>query len=175
MKETIKDLIERQSCRSYSDRPVEEEKLLEILKAGSYAPTGRNKQSPVIVSVEDKETRDLLSKMNREIMGSDSDPFYGAPAVLVVLADKKVPTYLYDGALVMGNLLNAANALGVDSCWIHRAKEEFESPEGKKLLEKWGLPEDLEGIGHCVLGYRREALPQRAPRKEGYIRRVKER
>lgn len=173
MRETIQDLIERQSCRSYSDRPVEEEKLLEILKAGTFAPTGRNKQSPVIVAVEEQATRDLLSKMNRKIMDSDTDPFYGAPTVLVVLADPRVPTYLYDGALVMGNLLNAAHALGVDSCWIHRAREEFESPEGKALLQKWGLPEDLEGIGHCILGYRREALPERPPRKEGYVLRVK--
>ena len=173
MRETIQDLIERQSCRSYSDRPVEEEKLLEILKAGTFAPTGRNKQSPVIVAVEEQATRDLLSEMNRKIMGSDTDPFYGAPTVLVVLADPRVPTYLYDGALVMGNLLNAAHALGVDSCWIHRAREEFESPEGKALLQKWGLPEDLEGIGHCILGYRREALQGRPPRKEGYVLRVK--
>ena len=173
MKETIKDLASRRSCRGYTARPVEEETLLEILKAGTYAPTGRNRQSPVIVAVEDKETRDLLSKMNAEIMGAQSDPFYGAPTVLVVLADPGVPTYLYDGALVMGNLLNAAHALGVDSCWIHRAKEEFASQEGKKLLEKWGLPTDLEGIGHCVLGYRATDLPEASPRKEGYVVRVK--
>ncbi|MBQ8911358.1 MAG: nitroreductase [Clostridia bacterium] len=173
MNETIKNLTERRSCRSYSDRPVGEETLLEILKAGTFAPTGRNRQSPVIVAVEDKETRDLLSKMNREIMGSDTDPFYGAPVVLVVLADPKVPTYLYDGSLVMGNLLNAAHALGVDSCWIHRAREEFDSPEGRALLEKWGLPAGLEGIGHCILGYRKEDLPPASARKEGYIVRVK--
>ena len=173
MNHTINDLVSRRSCRAYSERAVEEEKLLEILKAGSYAPTGRNKQSPVIVAVEDGATRDLLSKMNAEIMGSATDPFYGAPTVLIVLADPSVPTYLYDGALVMGNLLNAANALGVDSCWIHRAKEEFESEEGKALLAKWGLPTDLEGIGHCILGYRQADLPAPAPRKEGYVVRVK--
>ena len=173
MNATINDLISRRSCRAYSEKAVEEEKLAEILKAGTYAPTGRNKQSPVIVAVEDKATRDLLSKMNKEIMGSDTDPFYGAPTVLIVLADPAVPTYLYDGALVMGNLLNAANALGVDSCWIHRAREEFESKEGKALLKKWGLPEGLAGIGHCILGYRKPALPAPAPRKENYVVRVK--
>lgn len=173
MNATINDLVTRRSCRAYSERRVEEEKLLEILKAGSYAPTGRNKQSPVIVAVEDKATRDLLSKMNAQIMGSNTDPFYGAPTVLIVLADPSVPTYLYDGALVMGNLLNAAHALGVDSCWIHRAKEEFASEEGKALLKKWGLPENLEGIGHCILGYRFADLPAPAPRKENYVIRVK--
>ncbi len=106
---------------------------------------------------KDKETIKQLSKMNAEIMGSDTDPFYGAQTVVIVLADKNIPTYLYDGSLVMGNLMNAAEAIGVESCWIHRAKEEFESEEGKAVLKKWGIDGDYEGIGHCVLGYGEKA------------------
>ena len=110
--------------------------------------------------------------MNAEIMGSKADPFYGAPVVLVVLADKNKPTHVYDGSLVMGNLMLAAHAVGVDSCWIHRAKEEFESAEGKELLKEWGLPENLVGIGHCILGYRACEYPEAKKRKADYIVRV---
>ena len=137
MNETLKNLIERRSCRSFKSDPIPEETLNKILQAGIFAPTGMGKQSPIMIAVTDKETRDKLSRMNAAVMGAKSDPFYGAPVVIVVLANKAVGTYLYDGSLVIGNLLNAAHALGVGSCWIHRAKEEFESEEGKELLKKW--------------------------------------
>lgn len=170
MTDEIKIFKTRRSCRRFDGRQITDEELNTILEAGIYAPTGMGRQSPIIVAVQDKETISYLSKMNAVIMGSDSDPFYGAPTVLIVLADKNMPTYLYDGALVMGNLMNAAEAVGVQSCWIHRAKEEFESDEGKALLEKWGLKGDYEGIGHCVLGYGEKAPVK--PRKENYIYKV---
>ena len=170
MNETIQNLIERRAIRKYKSQLPDEQVLSEILTAGIYAPTGMGQQSPIIITVTDRETRDLLSHMNAEIMGISSDPFYGAPVVMVVLADKKRPTYLYDGSLVMGNLMNAAHALGLGSCWIHRAKEEFESPEGKALLKKWGIEGNYEGIGHCILGYpEEEALPKAKPRKDDYL------
>ncbi len=173
MKETLRDLKERRSCRAYLPEQIGEEELNAILEAGTYAPTGMGRQSPVIVAVQDPETRDALSRMNAAVMGRDGDPFYGAPTVVVVLADPGIGTYLYDGALVMGNLLNAAQAVGVDSCYIFRAKEVFETAEGKALLRKWAIPERYVGIGNCILGYgapggKKEA----APRKEGYIVRV---
>lgn len=139
-----------------------------------YAPTGRGAQSPVIVAVTNKAVRDRLSEMNAEVLGASADPFYGAPVVLVVLADKSRPTYLYDGSLVMGNLMNAAHAVGLGSCWIHRAKEVFASAEGKALLKEWGIDGDYEGIGHCVLGYPVEGQPQEAkPRKADYVKWVR--
>ena len=125
-----------------------------------------------MIAITDRETRDRLSAMNAAVMGMGDDPFYGAPAVIVVLADKRVPTYLYDGSLVMGNLMNAAHALGIGSCWIHRAKEEFESEEGKALLKKLGIEGDYEGIGHCILGYEAEPGKPAVPRKESYIYRI---
>lgn len=127
--EIIKSMIERRSIRSYKSDAVPEELIDEILTAGTYAPTGRNKQAPIIIAVTDKALRDRISRINAAVMGSDSDPFYGAPVVLIVLADKTVPTYIYDGSLVMGNLLGAAHAVGLGACWIHRAKETFESDE----------------------------------------------
>ena len=130
------------------------------------------KQSPVIVVVQKPELIAKLSKMNAAVMGTTSDPFYGAPTVLIVLADPERGTYVEDGSLVMGNLMLAAHAVGVDSCWIHRAKEEFESAEGKELLKEWGLPENLVGIGHCILGYRDCEYPEAKKRKADYIVRV---
>lgn len=172
MNEVVKSLMERRSVRQYTDRQVEPEVLDQILQAGTYAATGMGKQSPRIVAVQDPETVRLLSKMNAAVMGADKDPFYGAPTVVIVLADKTVVTYLYDGSLVMGNLMNAAHALGVSSCWIHRAKEEFESEEGKALLKKWGIEGDYEGIGHCILGYAAAPAAAPAPRKDNYVVKV---
>ncbi len=125
MAETLTTLKTRRSCRAYKPDRVEEDKLNAIIEAGTYAATGMGKQSPIIIVVENKEIRDKLSKMNAKIMGMDIDPFYGAPELLIVLANKEIPTYVYDGSLVMGNMMNAAADLGVASCWIHRAKEEF--------------------------------------------------
>ena len=170
MASTLEDLKNRRSCRSYQPRQITEEELQQVLEAGTYAPTGRGAQAPIIVVVQDKETIAALSRQNAAIMGNpEADPFYGAPTVLIVLADKSRPTYLYDGSCVMDNLLNAAQAVGLGACWIHRAKEEFESEEGKALLKRWGIQGDYEGIGHCVLGYRADAIPAPAPRKENYV------
>ena len=143
--------------------------LSHVIEAGVYAPTGMNRQSPIIVAVTNRELRDKLSAMNAKIMGTDSDPFYGAPVVLVVLADRSMPTYVYDGSLVMGNLMNAAHEQGLGSCWIHRAKEEFDSPEGKQILADLGIEGDYEGIGHCILGYTEGLEPEPKPRKENYV------
>ncbi len=172
MNEVLKSLTERRSCRKYRPDPVPGEILDRILEAGTFAPTGMGKQSPIMIAVTDRETRDRLSRMNAAVMGSENDPFYGAPAVIVVLADRRIGTYLYDGSLVMGNLLNAAHALGLGSCWIHRAKEEFDSEEGKALLRSLGIEGDYEGIGHCILGYADGPCRPAAGRKETYIYRV---
>ncbi len=171
--EIIKALRERRSVKKYKDVPLEEEKLDAILEAATFSPTGRNLQSPIMVVVRDAETRETLRRMNAEIMGNpDADPFYGAPVIVIVLADRNVHTYIEDGSLVMGNLMNAAYALGVDSCWIHRARQEFESEEGKALLKKWGIEGDYAGIGHCILGYRDCEYPAVRPRKKNYIYKV---
>lgn len=172
MTKTVQDMIERRSIRKYKPDQVSEEQLAEILEAGRYAPSGMGKQPVKMVVIQDRETIAQLSRMNAKIMGADIDPFYGAPTVIVVLADKNVFTHYADGCLVMGNLMNAAHAVGVDSCWIHRATEEFESEEGKALLKKWGIEGEYEGIGHCILGYRDCEYPQAAPRKEDMVVRV---
>lgn len=172
MPETLTVLRTRRSCRAYKPELIEEEKLNAIIEAGTYAATGMGKQSPIIIAVTDKALRDKLSKMNAAIMGVDFDPFYGAPELLIVLADKEMPTYIYDGSLVMGNLMNAAADLGVASCWIHRAKEEFESEEGKEILKTLGIAGNYEGIGHLILGYAAKPEAKPAPRKANYIYRV---
>ena len=171
--DAMQNLLTRRSVRKYKPDMVPQEKLDKILEAGTYAATGMGRQSLIILAVTDKALRDKLSKMNAAIMGVDSDPFYGAPVVLVVLADKNVPTYIYDGSLVMGNLMNAAHAEGIASCWIHRAKEEFNSPEGKQILQDLGITGDYEGIGHCILGYADGDEPAAKPRKENYVYSVK--
>lgn len=169
MSEVIEKMITRRSIRSYKSDMIPKETIEKIIEAGTYAATGRGFQSPIIIAVTNKEMRDKLSKMNAKIMGTDTDPFYNAPVVLIVLADKKYPTYLYDGSLVMGNLMLAAHDLGIGSCWIHRAKEEFESQEGKDILKSLGIEGDFEGIGHCVLGYANGEMPEAKPRKEDYV------
>lgn len=165
-------LKERRSIRAYRNEQIKDEQLKAILEAGTYAPTGMGKQSPIMIVVQDKETIGTLSRLNAAVMGTREDPFYGAPTVIVVLADPEIPTYIEDGSLVMGNLMNAAFAVGVDSCWIHRAREVFASPEGKALLEKWGVQGNYVGIGHCILGLRAVPLPSPRPRKKNYIYRV---
>ena len=162
------DLLTRRSVRKYSDRPVEDEKLDKVLTAGLYAPTGMNNQLPVLVAVRDKATRDKLSRMNAAVMGASGDPFYGAPCVIVVLSDPERMTWVEDGSLVLGNLMNAAHSLGLGSCWIHRAKECFDTPEGKELLRAWGVPENYRGVGNCILGYAAEE-PEAKPRKSRRI------
>ena len=177
MNETLKVLESRRSCRKFKSDMLKEEELNAIIRVGTFAPTGMNKQTPIIIAVTNKEIRDKISEENRKIGGWNEgfDPFYGAPAILIVLADKSVcPTYVYDGSLVMGNLMNAAEALGIGSIWIHRAKEEFENDFGKKLLADLGIKGDFEGIGHVALGYIEEGgVNPPAPRKDNYVYWVK--
>lgn len=167
----LENLKTRRSIRSFSSRPVEQEKLDAILEAATYAPTGMGKQSPVIVLVKSPEMVKKISKMNAAVMGRDADPFYGAPTVAIVFGHKdSVPTWFEDACLVAGNLLNAAHAVGVDSCYIFRAKEVFSSEEGLALLKEWGLDENYVGVANCILGYREGDAPQPAPRKADYIK-----
>lgn len=170
--ETLTVLKTRRSCRAYLPDPVEDEKLNAILEAGTYAATGMGRQSPIILVVKDPEVRAELQKLNAAAMGMDIDPFYGAPELLVLLANKEMPTYVCDGSLVMGNMMNAAADLGVASCWIHRAKEEFESEEGKAILKRLGIEGDYEGIGNLILGYAAKPANAPAPRKADYIYRI---
>lgn len=169
MNAVIEAIKTRRSVKSYKPDMVPEDVLERIIEAGTYAASGMNRQAPIILAVTDKKLRDQLSEMNRKIMGSQADPFYGAPVVLVVLADRSIPTHLYDGSLVMGNLMLAAHAEGLGSCWIHRAKEEFETLEGKEFLKSLGIEGDYEGIGHLVLGYAAAPLKEAAPRKADYV------
>lgn len=172
MNQTLFDLKTRRSIRKFKPDPIPVELLDQVLEAGTYAPTGMNAQTPVIVAVTNPDMVRKLSALNGAVVGrAGADPFYGAPAVLVVLASRK-GTYLYDGSLVMGNLMNAAHAVGLGTCWIHRAKEVFNSDEGKALLKEWGLEGDYEGIGNCIIGYADET-PATRPRKDGYVVYVK--
>lgn len=171
MSEVIEKIKSRRSIRKFkSDMPLREV-IDTIIEAGSYAATGMNKQSPIIVAVTNKDVRNKLSDENRKIGGwkEGFDPFYGAPVILIVLADKAMPTHLYDGTLVMGNLMLAAHDQGLGSCWIHRAKEEFEMPEWKQWLHDLGVEGDYEGIAHCALGYVDGAYPQTHPRKDNWV------
>ena len=169
MKNAMEAMLTRRSIRKFKPDMVPREMIDQILEAGTYAATGMGKQSPIIIAVTQKELRDRIAGENAKIMGSDTDPFYGAPVILIVLADKNVPTHVYDGSLVMGNLMLAAHALGLGSCWIHRARDEFESPQGKAFLQSLGIEGDYEGIGHCAIGYADMADPRPAPRKKSYL------
>ena len=174
MNETLKVMENRRSCRSFDpEKAVSEADIQAIVKAGTYAASGMGKQSPIILAVTNKELRDKISAENAKIMGAAIDPFYGAPVILIVLADKNVPTHVYDGSLVMGNLMNAAESLGLGSIWIHRAKEEFASDFGKKILADLGIEGEYEGIGHCAIGYAAAPAKEAAPRKENYVYYVK--
>lgn len=169
MNNTVSDIMNRRSIRKYKPEQISREELDTVLQAGICAPTGMNRQSPLVIAVQNKEVRDRLSRMNAAVLGTDSDPFYGAPTVVVVLADANSPHAVQDGSLVMGNLMNAANAIGLGSCWINRAKEMFATEEGKQLLAQWGVEGDVIGVGNCILGYPDEN-PAIKPRKPDYIR-----
>ena len=173
MNETIRNIIGRRSCRKYKSEQITEDELQAVLEAGMYAPSAMNRQSSVMVVLQNEKEIRNLSAMNARIMGSDSDPFYGAPTVIIVLGDRSNRNAVQDGSLVMGNLMNAAYSLGLGSCWINRAYEEFESEEGKNLLRKWGVDGNLIGIGHCILGYPLDYPRAAAPRKEGWVHRVR--
>ena len=171
MNEVIEMMKTRRSIRKFKPDALPDEIIEQIAEAGTYAATGKNLQSPTIIAVTNKQLRDRISEMNHKIGGWQEgfDPFYGAPAMLIVLADKNVPTAVYDGSLVMGNLMLAAHSLGIGSIWIHRAKEEFESEEGKAILAELGITGDQVGIGHCALGYIDGEEPKAAPRKENWV------
>ncbi len=169
MNEAIQNMLDRRSCRAFQKKQVEESALQEILQAGLYAPSGMGKQSPIFVVLQDPAEIAAVSKMNAAVMGTSGDPFYGAPTVVVVLVDSSVGTCVEDGSLAMGNLMLAASSLGVASCWIHRARQVFDSAEGKALLRKWGVPEGYIGVGNCILGYREGEKQAAAPRKENRI------
>ena len=170
----MENLLTRRSVRQYTAEIPPMEVIEEICKAGTYAPTGRNLQSPIIIAVTNREMRDSLSRLNARVLENDSiDPFYGAPVVLVVLADSSVHTYLEDGSLVMGNLMNAAHAKGLGSCWIHRAREVFESEEGKQILADLGIEGNYVGIGTCILGYTDGEYHEAKPRQENWVYWVK--
>ena len=170
MSEFIDTLESRRSCRKYTGQPVEPEKLQQIVEAGLWAASGMGRQGTHLVVVTDPDTVAELSHMNAAIMGSEGDPFYGAKTVIVVLSNPANATCVEDGALVMGNLMNAAWSLGVSSCWINRAEEVFAAPEGKALLRRWGLPETLVGVGNCILGYAAGDIPAPAPRKDTLVK-----
>lgn len=159
----------RRSVRSYRADPIEEEKLSAVLEAGTYAPTGMGMQSPVIVAVRTPENRQAVQELNCLARGGQGDPYYGAPVILLVLADPTRGTCVEDGACVLTTMMNAAHALGLSSCWIHGEHEMFELPEGRALLKKWGLPENLRGVGSLAIGYTKGEPPQPKLRKENYI------
>ncbi|MCR5395731.1 MAG: nitroreductase [Bacteroidales bacterium] len=182
MNQTIQDIIARRSVKKYLDQPVPTQLVEEIVKAGTYAPSGMNRQSAIILAVTNREMRDRLSRINLDIVtgkglstsSGHSDPFYGAPVVLVVLARQDSATRIYDGSLVMANLMLAAQSLGLGSCWIHRAKETFETAEGKQILRDLGYTDEYEGIGNCIIGYAApDALKPQSPRKNDYVRWIK--
>ena len=170
MNEVLNCLETRRSCRAYRPEQVPEEALQEILRAGLYAPSGMGRQSVKLLVVQDPAAIAALERLNGGVLGSpEAHPFYGAPTVCVVLADAAAFTAVEDGSLALGNLMNAAHSLGIASCWIHRAREEFDSPEGKALLKKWGVDERYIGVGHCILGYAASAAPAPKPRKNDYV------
>ena len=171
MNEVIKAIKERRSIRKYKPDMIPDEIIDQIIDAGLYAASGRGIQAPIIIAVTNKELRDKLSEVNCKIGGWQEgfDPFFGAPVVLIVLANKCAHTYVYDGSLTMGNMMLAAHSLGIGSCWVHRAKEEFEMPEYQELLKTLGFNEEYEGIGHCVLGYPDTAVSEAVERKENRV------
>ncbi len=172
MKDILEVLKTRRSCRDFKPDQIKDEELEAVLEAGMYAPNGMGKQSPKFVVIQDPETREQIRAMNANVFGKpDMDPFYGAPTIVIVLADPSVFTWVEDGACAIANMLNAAHAVGLGSIWIHRAREEFDSQEGKDLLAKWGIDESYRGIGHCALGYANSVGEARA-RKDDYVVRV---
>lgn len=165
-------LLTRRSVRAYKPDPVPEALLEEVLRAGTYAPTGGGRQSPVLVAVTDKAARDEISRLNAAVMGKDTDPYYGAPVLVLALADPASSTWVEDASCALENMMLAAHALGLGSVWVHREREIFDSEAGKALLRTWGLPETLRGVGSIALGYASGPAPAPAPRKDGYIVRV---
>lgn len=170
MNKALDNLLERRSIRSYKPGQISDDELKSVLKAGLAAPSAMNRQPTVLLVVQDKATIQLLSKLNALVMGKEGiDPFYGAPTVIVVLSDRNIPTHVEDGSLVLGNLMNAANALGLGSCWINRAKEVFEMPEARRILRNAGIGDEYIGVGHCILGYPDGEKPEAKPVREDRV------
>ena len=170
-KEAMEVLLNRRAIRKFKPDAIPADVLDAVLEAGTFAPTGSGRQSPVILVVQDEEKVNKVKKLNAKVMGTDRDPYYGAPVILLVLATERAVNEeiaILDSASVTVNLLNAAYAMGLGSCWIHRAKQTFETEEGKALLRKWGLKENLVGIGNFILGYADES-PEAKPRLDGRI------
>ena len=173
MKETLIDLKERRSCRKYTTQQVAEEQLQDILEAATYAPTGHGQQSPLMVVVQEPSLLATLSELNARIMGTTRDPFYGAPTAVIVFQDTTCTTGHEDACMVMANLLNAAHAVGLGSCWINRGRQMFELPEGEKIKKEWGIADHMAGLAVCILGYEAEGGTVAAnPRKSDYIIRI---
>ncbi len=173
MNETLQTMLTRRSVKNYKPDPVPDELLDQILTAGTWAASGKNVQAAKMVLLTDPGMIARLERLNAAVLGAPgTHPFYGAPAVVVVFADRRMFTYVEDGSLVLGNLMLAAHSLGVDSCWVHRAREEFASPEGHALMAEWGVPDSYDGIGHCLLGYGAGEYPAMRPRKPDYILKV---
>lgn len=162
----------RRSVRAYKPEQITPEELGAVVEAGTWAPTGMGKQSPVMVAVQDPETRQAVMELNKQARGGTGDPYYGAPTIVLVLADPERNTCVEDGSCVLCNMMNAAHAIGLASCWIHGEREMFELSEGKALLKKWGLPENLRGVGSIALGYAAGPLPQPKDRKPDYVKNV---
>lgn len=173
MKSCMEIMLTRRSVKKYKDTLPSPEDVDKIIEAGLAAASGRNMQASVIVAVTNKEIRDRLSAANAAVMGANADPFYNAPCVLVVLAEKTAHTYLYDGSLTLGNMMLAAHELGLGSCWIHRAKEVMALPEWQEWIASLGLEGEYEGIGNLVVGYPDGDYPAEKPRREGRVVYVK--
>jgi nitroreductase len=170
MNETMNTLLNRRSIRKFKSEQIKDEELNAVLEAGKFAPSGANQQSAVLIAVQNKGAIEKLTRMNAAVMGKEGiDPFYGAPTIILVLADKSKVTPIEDGSLALGNMYNAAYSLGLGSCWIHRTKQMFESEEGKALLKEWGVEGDYIGIGSLILGYPNCEQPKAAPRKDNYV------
>lgn len=173
MRNDMLDLIKtRRSIRKYRAEQIADEALDAVLEAGTYAPSGKGKQVSTIVAVQDQETLQKLARMNAEVLGRDIDPYYAPPTIVLVFADPQRPTYIQDASCVLENMMLAAHALGLGSCWINREREMFETQEGKALMKKWGLDETLKGVGALSLGYIKGNPPKAAKRKENYIIKV---
>ena len=163
----------RRSCRSYKPDQITDEQLNVVLEAGTYAPTSRGLQSPFIVAVQNDALKERLAKMNAEVMGVTTNPYYDAPTYVLVFVPEDAPNGVQDASLVLENMMLAAHAQGLGSCWIHREREMFATEEGKELMRQWGLSEGLVGIGALSLGYPDGEPSPAKPRKEGYVRVVR--
>ena len=173
MNDIINTLQNRRSIRKFKPEQIKDDELNAVLEAGKYAPSGANQQSALFIVVQNKEMREKITKLNAAVLGKDIDPYYGAPTVILVLADKTKVTPVEDASLALGNMFNAAYSLGLGSCWVHRTKQMFEGEEGKALLKKWGVEGDYIGVGSCILGYPNCEHPKAAPRKDNFVVMVK--